>query len=106
MTISFESGVGLSLGGRRSPKQMEIDILPSSMGGSEGMVAVVGSGDREVRDSSESEAPNKSCASAFFFRVALEVSGSVEELVTTSVSVPGMTVVGIAIIGFVTSEVV
>jgi len=85
---------------------MEIDILPSSMGGSEDMVADVGSGDREVKDSSESEAPNNACASAFFLRVALEVSGSVEELATTSVSVPGMMVVGMAIIGVVTTEAV
>ena len=57
-----------------------------------------------MRDSSESEAPNSACAGALFLRVALEVSGSVEELATTSVSVPGMTVVGTAIIGVVTSE--
>jgi hypothetical protein len=40
-----------------------------------------------VRDRSESEAPNKTCASAFFLRVALEGSDSVAEMATKPVSV-------------------
>jgi hypothetical protein len=47
----------------------------------------VGGGDGEVRDCSESEAPNNARVSAFFLRVTLEESGSAEDLATTSVLV-------------------
>lgn len=40
-----------------------------------------------MRDCSESEKPHKACTSTFFLRVALDGSGSVVELVTTSVSI-------------------
>jgi hypothetical protein len=49
--------------------------------------STIGSGDGEVRDCSDSEAPNNARASACFLRVALE-SSSVEESATISVSVP------------------
>lgn len=45
----------------------------------------VGWGDGDKRDCSESEAPNRARASAFFLRVALEGSGSVAVPETTSV---------------------
>ena len=47
----------------------------------------VGGGEGEVKDCSESEEPHKACASAFFLRVALDGSGSVAELATTSMSI-------------------
>jgi hypothetical protein len=62
---------GRSAGGKAEP------VVGSSVGGGEGV----------VRDRSESEEPNKTCASAFFLRVVLDVSDSVAELATTSVSV-------------------
>ncbi len=47
----------------------------------------VSGGEGEVRDHSESEAPNKAHASTFFLRVALDGSGSVAVLAPISVSV-------------------
>src|SRR6266851_10493277 len=69
--------VNVSIRGGHSASKTEELVVGSSVGGGEG----------EVRDHSESEAPNKARMSTFFLRVALDGSGSVAVLGPTSVSV-------------------
>jgi hypothetical protein len=68
----------------RERKLAELSIRGDLSEGNPPELPSAGCGDGEVRDCSESEAPNNARVSAFFRRVALEGSGSAEGLVTTS----------------------
>ncbi len=69
--------VNVSIRGGHSTGNTEELVVGSSVGGGKG----------EVRDWSESEVPNKACASTFFLHVALDGSGSVAVLAPTLVSI-------------------
>ena len=69
--------VDVLIRGGRSTGNTEELVVGSSIGGGEG----------EVRDRSESEAPNKAHVSTFFLHVALDGLSSVAVLALTSVSI-------------------